>query len=85
MNFKGDFKFFKYFMYTIKIANLPFLEFNNEVAPKIYQNIEENLRGKNTDLIPHFHRENPSFHWGTNANFGRYIDKEITIFMGKCI
>ena len=71
-------------MYTIKRANLPFLEFNNEVAPKIYQNIEENLRGKNPDLIRPFPWENPSFHWGTNAQNAIYIDKEITNFMGKC-
>ena len=71
-------------VYTIK-TNLPFLGFNNKVAPNIYQNIEENLRSKNPDLIRPFPWENPSFHWGTNAQNAIYIDKEITNFMGKCI
>ena len=69
-------------MYTIR-ANLPFLEFNNEVAPNIYQNIEENLRGINTDLIKPSPWESPL--WATNAEKKIQIDKDITNFMGKCI
>ena len=71
-------------MYTTK-TNLSFLEFNNEVAPNIYQNIEENLRSKDPNLIRPFPWENPSFHWGTNAEWAIKMDKEITNFMGKCI
>ena len=69
-------------------ANLPFLEFNNEVAPNIYQNIEKNLRRINAQPME----------CGTGEPFLSILNhgeplceefikitKEITNFMGKCI
>ena len=69
-------------------AYLPFLEFNNEVAPNIYQNIEKNLRRINAQPME----------CGTGEPFLSILNhgeplceefikitKEITNFMGKCI
>ena len=59
-------------------ANLPFLEFDNEVATNIYQNIEENLRSINAEFDPFV---------GNSGSFtlSEKIDNEISNFMGECI